>query len=240
MPVKYIRTTGTSEKKWVWFPGWSFSGNVFDSLSETLPGEHYYYEWPATPEINTFSEAADEATRSCPDDAVLIGWSLGGALARAVERKHQIKALMTIASPPSFCRTESWPSGMPADDFSDFTESFSSNPEQTLKRFRALCANGAGSAASVIRTLAQSQLSAELSDALTRQLSWLGQYDFTDSLLTDCTHLHLFAEHDTLAPPPHIVGTGHNHLIPGTCHALFIQQPEIVRSLLIGLHESTD
>jgi pimeloyl-ACP methyl ester carboxylesterase len=217
---------------WVWFPGWSFKAEVFNELASQLPGQHYWYRWS---ECETFDQAVNEVCEHLPENAILVGWSLGGAIAEAVAHCQPSPAgLITLATPPKFCRAKQWPYGMPQARFDGFVSEFKENANKTQYRFLALNAQGTETPKGIIRFLAHQQL--EPSNALSRQLLWLDQYDFTAVDKASCVCLHLFSEHDALVAPPHSHGQGHFELILGACHALFIQQPEIIKGHFLNVY----
>ncbi|MBL4797739.1 MAG: alpha/beta fold hydrolase [Oleispira sp.] len=217
---------------WVWFPGWGFKAEVFTELAHNLPGQHYWYRWS---DSETFDQATKEVSEHLPEDAILVGWSLGGAIAEAVaHRQPAPAALITLATPPKFCRAKQWPYGMPQARFDGFVSALKDNAAKTQSRFLALNAQGTETPKGIIRFLAHQQL--EPSTALLHQLLWLDQYDFTAMDKASCLCLHLFAEHDALVAPPHSHGQGHFELISGACHALFIQQPEVIQEQILNVY----
>ena len=217
---------------WVWFPGWGFKAEVFDELAHKLPGQHYWYRWS---DCETFDHAVDDVCKHLPKDAILVGWSLGGALAEAVaHRQATPAALITLATPPKFCRAKQWPYGMPQVRFNGFVSALEENVRKTQFRFLALNAQGTEKPKDIIRFLGQQQL--EPSAALSRQLLWLDQYDFTAMEKAPCPCLHLYAEHDALVAPPHSHGQGHFELISGACHALFIQHTDVIQEQFLNIY----
>jgi pimeloyl-[acyl-carrier protein] methyl ester esterase len=221
-----------SPQVWGWFPGWGFKAEVFTELASNLPGQHYWYRWS---DEEYFNKAVEEVCKTLPKDAILVGWSLGGALAEAIAHCQPAPAaLATLATAPKFCRAQQWPYGMPQARFNDFVASFDDNPKKTQLRFLALCAQGTVTPKGIIRFLAHQQL--EHSAAMGKQLRWLDQYDFTAMPKADCLCLHLFAEHDALVAPPHSHGQGHSELISGACHALFIQSPKVIQQYLFAIY----
>lgn len=225
-------STCESLQKWVWFPGWGFKAEVFEELASKLPGQHYWYRWS---DDDSFDNAVDEVCKHLPKEAILVGWSLGGALAEAVA--HRIpspNALITLATPPKFCRSKQWPYGMPQVRFDSFVSALKDNVRKTQFQFLALNAQGTEKPKEVIRFLAQQQL--EPSVALSRQLLWLDQYDFTSMEKAPCICLHLFAEHDALVAPPHSHGQGQFELVLGACHALFIQHSDIIQEHCLNIY----
>lgn len=217
---------------WIWFPGWGFKAEIFNELAHRLPGQHYWYRWS---DCSNFNQAVDDICTTLPDNAILVGWSLGGAIAEAVaHRLPAPAALITLATAPKFCRSEQWPYGMPQLRFDSFVASFKDNAHKTLMRFLALAAQGIDKPKAIIRYLDHQQL--EPSAALLTQLLWLDQYDFTGVDKAKCLCLHLFAEHDALVAPPHSHGQGHFEIIADACHALFIQKPELIQGQLLNIY----
>lgn len=221
-----------AKQSWVWFPGWGFKAEVFGELAHKLPGQHYWYRWS---DCETFDQAVKEVCEHLPENAILVGWSLGGAIAEAVAHCQPAPAaLITLATPPKFCRAKQWPYGMPQARFDGFISAFKENAKKTQSRFLALNVQGTEKPKALIRFLAHQQL--EPNPALLRQLLWLDQYDFTAVDKASCLCLHLFAEHDALVAPPHSHGQGHFELILGACHALFIQHPEVIQEQFLNIY----
>ena len=226
-------STCESDQVWVWFPGWGFKAEVFAELAHNLPGQHYWYRWS---DAKTFDQAVDEVCEYLPKNAILVGWSLGGAIAEAVAHcQPATAALITLATPAKFCRAKQWPYGMSQARFDGFVSAFQEHATKTQYRFLALNAQGIDQPKAIIRFLAHQQL--EPSDALSHQLLWLDQYDFTAMNKAQCLCLHLFAEKDALVAAPHSHGQGHYELIPNACHALFIQHPDIIKEHLLNIYE---
>lgn len=221
-----------SSQAWVWLPNWSFKAEVFAELAHHLPGQHYWYRWYDT---TSFEVAVDEICNNLPDNVILVGWSLGGALAEAVaHRVPDIAGLITFASPPKFCRAKQWPYGMSQVRYESFISSFSNDPNTTLNRFLALNVQGVDKPKVIIRLLAHHQL--KPSAALQNQLLWFDQYDFTDLEIAKCHYLHLFADHDALVPAPRSREQGQYETINETCHALFLLKPDLIIQKLQTFH----
>jgi pimeloyl-ACP methyl ester carboxylesterase len=221
---------------WVWFPGWGFKAEVFTDLARSLPGQHYFYRWS---NHHHFDLAVNEVCKHLPQNAILIGWSLGGAIAQAAaQHQPSCAALITLATPPKFCRSKQWPYGMSSVRYKSFVSSFKDNARKALFRFSALNVEGSEKPKAIMRVLAQYQF--EPSDALFYQLLWLDQYDFTTVVNTQCLCLHLFAEQDVLVSSASTdkkrYEKNHHELIPFTCHALFIQQPDAIKEHCLNVY----
>lgn len=80
-----------------------------------------------------------------PAQAVLAGWSLGGALASAVAlaRGTACPGLITFASNPCFVARVDWPSAMPSAEFGHFRDYCAADSVAALKNFALLCSHGA-------------------------------------------------------------------------------------------------
>ncbi|MEE3209601.1 MAG: alpha/beta fold hydrolase [Pseudomonadota bacterium] len=222
-----------SDLNWLWLPGWSFRADVFAPFFDSLPGHH----WGADYLSNdcSFEAAASQlaATAPCTDNpegssAIWIGWSLGGALAAAAfggiaDTKSQF--LVTLATGKRFLSDETG-KGMLREDFEAFSQSLTSNPETTLKRFTGLCAQGSSEARSLVKQLKNSQHPAQ--SELNRTLEWLRYED----LPLIPRSLHLYGHADALKPsqmPP-------VELNPGESHAFFLTT-EGKHHLLERLHQ---
>lgn len=81
-------------------PGWGFHASIFDALQHDafcLKGLDYIHLAELPPQ-----RIAEELSDQLPDDACLLGWSLGGLLAMQIASlfPHKIKKLILIASQP--------------------------------------------------------------------------------------------------------------------------------------------
>jgi pimeloyl-ACP methyl ester carboxylesterase len=225
-----------SPQSWIWFPGWGFKAEVFTDLARSLPGQHYWYRWS---DHQNFDSAVNEICELLPKDAILVGWSLGGAIAHAAaQRLTSCTALITLATPSKFCPTKHEPLGMTQIHYKNFVSDFKVDHRKALFRFLALNAQGAEKPKSIIRFLSQYQLKS--SDALFHQLLWLDQYDLTDANMEankpEYPCLHIFAQHDALVIPPKEYKQGRDELIPSTCHAFFIQQPQTIKEYCLNIY----
>lgn len=215
------------DQNWVWFPGWGFKAEVFTQLAIQLPGRHYWYRWD---DECHFAQAVDCASAQLPTKAILIGWSLGGALATAIAHKHvPISALITLSTPAKFCHSQNYPLGMPRDVFTGFLTSYANNPRKTLLQFLLLITQGCKHPKNLIRALGNDQLAPSAS--LQQQLLWLDQYDFSESLLNHTKFLHMFADNDALVSSPT------DTCVKNACHAFFMQHPTVTLNKIRCFYE---
>ena len=84
--------------------------------------------------------------RCLPARAVLIGWSLGGAVAIDFAAAHpaRVAALITLATNPCFCARADWSTGMDPATFAAFRAGLLQDHVQQLQR----CSGSAGPRAS--------------------------------------------------------------------------------------------
>ena len=87
-------------------------------------------------------EVAEKLTKR--DYDLVIGWSLGGIIARHLlsEKVLETTALITISSPYQFVRNEQVHAAMPADTFEQFYTNYRDDTQRTVKRFHGLVLKG--------------------------------------------------------------------------------------------------
>lgn len=196
-----------------WFPGWNFSADVFAPLMSQLEGVHYPVNYlPLTNSHQTLeqraAQLADDIERHAQQHhctaIVLIGWSLGGAVAlhcaaalQSVSKRPV--ALLTLATGKRFVKHDSTPSqGMPSETLAAFRAGFATNQKKTQQRFLGLCTQGADAPRALMRQLAASQLTQE-SQALAQSLDWLS-YDELPNVAV--VQQHWYSDNDALKPQP--------------------------------------
>ena len=140
-----------------------------------------------------------------PDNAVWMGWSLGGMVAMRAASQHpeRVRALITVASTPKFIADESWPLAVNAEVLDAFYTVLLEDAEGTLIRFLSLQCKGSDTIKDDIRALKGlvhfHGLPAQ--KALRCGLEILQSVDLRDDLLgVQCPTLHVFGERDHLIP----------------------------------------
>jgi len=153
--------------------GWGMNARVFDALAElliddfevqvlNLPG-HGGREALAH---NSLQSWADDVAQQLPDDATLLGWSLGGqvAMRAALDHPHKIARLVLLASTPRFVMAEDWAHGMAATDLQDFGAALMADPQATLVRFLSLQTRGMSGQKAQLLQLRQTLLAAPVAE----------------------------------------------------------------------------
>ncbi len=193
--------------------GWGMNARVFDALAELLVADFDVraFNLPGhggrdSLADNTLRGWADDLAEQLPDNAMLLGWSLGGqvAMRATLDHPHKITRLVLLASTPKFVATETWTRGMAMADLADFGAALLADPEATLLRFLSLQTRGMPGQKALLQQLRQTLLAAPVarSEALAGGLAILRDTDLRAELprLTQPT-LVLHGALDTLTPP---------------------------------------
>jgi pimeloyl-[acyl-carrier protein] methyl ester esterase len=193
--------------------GWGMNARVFDALAVLLAADFEVraldlpgHGGRAALKDNTLQDWGDDLARQLPDDAMLLGWSLGGqvAMRAALDHPHKIARLVLLASTPKFLAAEDWSRGMAPADLQDFGAALLADPQATLLRFLSLQTRGMEGQKALLQQLRQTLLAAPVAngEALAGGLAILRDTDLRDDLprLTQPT-LVLHGALDTLTPP---------------------------------------
>jgi len=184
----------------------------------------------------------------CPEQAVYVGWSLGGQLAieLALHEPQRVLAVVTVCSNPSFVAVEDWP-GMGADAFSEFYFGVQFDPVAALQRFDTLQVKGAAQPRQLLRQLRR--LRQPASAELLAGLEWLQMLDQRDSLaMLQQPQLHLLAARDALVPSAvgksiasRIAGvtSGQVKMLQRACHLVPLDAPAELAQEIRGFLEAT-
>jgi pimeloyl-[acyl-carrier protein] methyl ester esterase len=121
----------------------------FDSYALSLPG-HGGEPWDEALGSDLTRWALWLLAR-VPQNAIWVGWSLGGLLALEVARlaPERVAGLGLLASSPCFTLREDWPCAMSGETFAQFEAGLAQDHALTLRRFLALQTVGAGDAKQV-------------------------------------------------------------------------------------------
>nr|WP_242464046.1 alpha/beta fold hydrolase [Halorhodospira halophila] len=123
-------------------PGWSFDGRVFDRLRSVLDTPAQVVELPghggaADPRYEDLAGVATPVIDAAPDDAVWVGWSLGGTVAlEALRRGKPLRGVALIGATPRFTMDIDWPCAVPAAELTAMRAGLARSPAATVRRFR--------------------------------------------------------------------------------------------------------
>lgn len=182
---------------------------------------------------------ADDCLQQAPEQAVWLGWSLGGlvAMQAALQAPKRVRALILMTSTPRFVQAVDWRAAVPEDTLDQFSNSLLDDPKGTLERFLALQVRGSTEARTTLRRLRDelARRPAPVPEALAAGLELLRDEDLRGPLpdLRPPT-LWLFGERDTLTPPSVaervalLLPEARTRVIAGAAHAPFLSHADAV------------
>ena len=128
--------------------GWGFHSAVWQDILPLLtphfrvtlidiPG--FGFSQPYTNDEYSLPIVAKDILAIAPSQACWLGWSMGGLIATyiAAHFPERVKALINVASTPSFLLREDWP-GLELQILQDFSQMLAEDYAATIKRFLAL------------------------------------------------------------------------------------------------------
>lgn len=180
---------------------------------------------------------AAQVRKVMPDNASLVGWSLGGQVATQLELDNPgfLKQLVLVASAPQFARSDDWPEGVAAEVLDSFAGDLRTDFKNTVKRFIAIQAMGSENAQQLQRTLRERVFlhgNPQIA-ALEGGLKTLHDVNLRPRLHElQCPVLMISGDHDTLFRPAaarrscELIPHASLITIKGAGHAPFISHPE--------------
>jgi len=225
--------------------GWGLNGAVWEgwsadlhhharTLTVDLPG---FGRSPLHDKAYSLNALAREIVAEVPQEAVWLGWSLGGlvALEAALRFPNAVSALVLLAATPRFTTAPDWPCGIAPEFFQRFAADVIANPRETLHRFALLAAHGGTQAKAVSRQLWErmARFGTPDSRVLQRGLQLLADTDLRqDVTKMDCPALWIFGGRDTLAPASAagpigaLFSLSRMEVIPNAAHVPFLSHPQ--------------
>ena len=132
--------------------GWGLHGGVWEDTAVQLakdfrvtcidlPG---HGRSAAVPEPYTLKTLAERLVPVVPQQAIWLGWSLGGMLAMQFAALHpeHVTKLILVASTPRFTRSADWSHGVSSEVLEQFAQELEHDAEKTIRRFLALQLRG--------------------------------------------------------------------------------------------------
>jgi len=257
MKTLWWQTAGTGNCHLVLLHGWGLNAEVWHCISEEL-ASHFTLHLVDLPGFGrsrgfgamSLDEMAQQVLDAAPQNAIWLGWSLGGLVASqiALSQPERVKALVTVASSPCFSAQEAWP-GIKPDVLASFQQQLSEDFQRTVERFLALQTMGTETARQDARTLKQTVLSLPMPDVevLNGGLEILKTVDLREPLAAlAMPHLRIYGYLDGLVPRKVVPlldalwPDSESQVIAKAAHAPFISHPVEFCSALIALSQRFD
>lgn len=164
--------------------GWGMNGRVFDVLTARLADDFELrvmllpgHGGEASLATNTLETWAEYVAAQLPQDAILLGWSLGGQVAMriALDYPGAIRGLILLATTPRFVVANDWLAGIPTAELQAFGADLVADTRATLLRFLSLQTRGVPAQKSLLADLREVFLAVPMaqSQALTGGLDVL-------------------------------------------------------------------
>ncbi|MCT4705015.1 pimeloyl-ACP methyl ester esterase BioH [Enterobacteriaceae bacterium H16N7] len=146
MSKLWWQTKGEGKVDLVLLHGWGLNAEVWHYIVEEL-GSQFRLHLVDLPGYGrsqgfgalTLEEMAELVLAQAPQQAIWLGWSLGGLVASRVALGHpeRVRGLITVASSPCFTAHGEWP-GIKPDVLAGFQRQLSEDFQRTVERFLAL------------------------------------------------------------------------------------------------------
>ncbi|CAM3739795.1 Pimeloyl-[acyl-carrier protein] methyl ester esterase [Vibrio aerogenes CECT 7868] len=210
--------------------GWGMNGAVWDQTVEILKHEYrvHVVDLPGYGHsghccASSIEETALLVLQGAPEQAVWLGWSLGGLIATHIALNHpaRVKKLITVASSPKFAAQDEW-RGIQPKVLKAFTSQLVDDFQLTIERFMALQAMGSPTARQDVKALKEKVLSrpAPRPEALFSGLKMLSDIDMRTQLSDiSVPLLRLYGRLDGLVPVQ--VANDLNTLVPESQSCIF-------------------
>lgn len=126
----------------------------FDVIRIDLPGFGVNHQHG--PSQYSVENLARKIAPYCPDDSIVVGWSLGGLVGAqmALEQPQKVTSLCLVASTPCFVEQDLW-KGIKPQVLQQFVAQLSEDREKTVERFLAIQAMGSATVRQDVKQLKQ-------------------------------------------------------------------------------------
>lgn len=257
MKTLWWQTVGTGNCHLVLLHGWGLNAEIWHCIREEL-ASHFTLHLMDLPGFGrsrgfgamSLDEMAQQVLDAAPQNAVWLGWSLGGLVASqiALSRPDRVKALVTVASSPCFSAQDAWP-GIKPEVLAGFQQQLSEDFQRTVERFLALQTMGTETARKDARTLKQTVLSLPMPEVevLNGGLELLKTVDLRAPLASlTIPHLRIYGYLDGIVPRKvaplldDLWPKSQSMVVAKAAHAPFISHPdEFCSALTVFIREVT-
>lgn len=146
--------------------GWAMHSGIFDALLPILAPQYRVHcidlpghgGSPFNSEQHNLEQWAAVILPHVPEQAIVLGWSLGGLIALKLAQLTALRALILVSTTPRFVATEDWTQGMSPTVFAQFFSHLQKNLTSTVEDFLRLQVRGDAHAADTFNALKTSLL----------------------------------------------------------------------------------
>ena len=130
--------------------GWAMHGGVFDELLPLLTKDYRVHciDLPGhgmsdyQNEMRSLQQLTSAVQPYVPNNAIVLGWSLGGQVALQLTQQMQLHALVLVSTTPKFVADTQWSAGMAQETFEQFFTRLHENHLRTVQDFLTLQVRG--------------------------------------------------------------------------------------------------
>lgn len=239
----HTETTGQGPELFL-IHGWALHSGVWDSLMPELMREWRVtcVDLPghgrsrSTSMPATLEELARVVVEAAPENALWLGWSLGGlvALRAALDYPERMRGLVLTSTTPRFVTAPDWHCAMTLERLQEFMAELQQDYHGTVQRFIGLQVQGAEHARETLRQLRSMLLAGGEPDAasLAMGLDILRNNDLRNQVpRLNLPALVISGGHDRLTPPEAAVWLAgaipgaQLMRVPRAAHAPFLSHP---------------
>lgn len=123
-----------NKEKIVLLHGWGFNRFIWDPILPQLQADFEPIALDLPP--YELPQMLEWLSQNTPQQAIYLGWSLGGLIAMAMcaAFPQRVKKLISVAASPRFLKTENWP-GIEEEKLDQFAAQFYKNPTEWSQKF---------------------------------------------------------------------------------------------------------
>ncbi|MBU0654201.1 MAG: pimeloyl-ACP methyl ester esterase BioH [Gammaproteobacteria bacterium] len=221
--------------------GWGMNSHVWEPVLPELqqiaqvtcidlPGHGKNSRLP----LGLLETAVDQIADHIPQDAIIMGWSLGGLIAQGLAHAlpKRVAGLIQIASTPKFVADAHWRYGLAPDVLANFASNLQTDYQGTVRRFFALQFLGVKTDSRSVNALRERIMQHPASmQALEDGLNILASADFARMPVKQST-VWMLGRLDKLIPPTLAdalpeMGYKHIALLNSAAHVPFATHPEL-------------